>query len=330
MLNKNPLKLLKSPPFLSLIAHAAVLAVAVFFFQDLQVTEIRPPLFSEPFEVALEPPAPKPAAAQTSSSTPKTSTVPPRDVPKSQGAQPGPGKPKYILRPLGIGFGPTVGFGTIQMQPSVGAIDGYAVAGTMTLEQEAELLPFLQALWKKIDQGVGYPDDFTKRRIIGPVTVQFHVNDLGRLTRFIRVDSPEPLLKAYTMAALVHALREELPDRLRAPTPSVIIVTKFNFETFGHGENPARAEAPVTFKNVLEFRRSAYVEPKVNEAINRVITRWIPPIIIVPGGFYIDFVRAYEFVENLSKPDPEDIRNSRMELSREAWEEIIREKEDKR
>ena len=100
------------------------------------------------------------------------------------------------------------------------------------------------------------------------------------------------------------------------------MVVQVKFSTFGQGHIPD-PERAVAFKNIFQFKRESYVDPKLNEVINKFFTRYFPPIIIFPGGVMVDFVRLYNFVETIGKPDPDDMRAVRIEADREKWERLV-------
>ena len=101
------------------------------------------------------------------------------------------------------------------------------------------------------------------------------------------------------------------------------VVTQFDFDLIGIGENPAPKKIS-QFKNILVFERRAYVEPITNEYIERFFTRYLPPIIPIPGGFYIDFIRAYQFFSSIGKPDPDQKREQRLLNTKEQLEQIVK------
>jgi hypothetical protein len=181
-----------------------------------------------------------------------------------------------------------------------GSRDGYDTADAMTYADETRLYPFFRALWRRIDSSTGYPSDLVQERITGYVSVQLHVDRRGAFAgEIVSVRSDQPILEAYVLGILFHALREPLPSNLwaKGQPNGVILVTRFRFSTFSHGSNPSLELEP-SLKNVLAFQRDRYVDPKLNQVVNRVLTRWMPPILPIPGGVFVDFFRLYQFVQN--------------------------------
>lgn len=212
-----------------------------------------------------------------------------------------------------------------------GSGDGYDIANGMGLEQEGKLYPFFDALWRRVDAVTTYPNDFVQQRIKGQVVVQMVVDRRGVFTGQIRaVNGSEPMLNAFVLATLVHALRNPLPENswMQGDEPqasnSMLLVFQFDFDLFGPGGHP-KPNKLSHLKNILGFRRDAYVDPALNQAIEKLFSRYIPAIIPIPGGFFIDFIRLYQFVKNIAAPTPDEdeMRMKRLEIKKEEWESLI-------
>jgi hypothetical protein len=205
--------------------------------------------------------------------------------------------------------------------------DGYDVANGMDLNREGELYPFFGEIWKRVNAVTPYPHDFVQQRVKGQVTVQGIVSRKGVFSStVVKVNGEEPLLNTYVLAALVHALRKPLPEHLWSDKDQMVLVFQFDFSLFGPGSVPKK-EDQQHFKNVLYFQRDSYVDPKVNQVINKIFTRYIPPVIIFPGGAYVDFYRAYQMIHNIGTPDPDDLRQKRIEIQKEQWDQLIKNSE---
>jgi hypothetical protein len=209
----------------------------------------------------------------------------------------------------------------------LGTADGFDMAQAMGIERETNLYPFFHALWTQINSVLDYPPDFVNERMSGVVDVQIVVNRQGVFTgRFVKATSDSLMLQTYVMSLLVHALNQPLPQKRWADRDELILVTQFNFRTFTYGEIP-RVPGESHVKNMLYFQRDGYVDPLLKQTIERIFTKFLPPIIPLPGAFYIDFPRAYALVRSLSEPDksdPDDLRRRRLEVSKEKWERIIK------
>lgn len=222
--------------------------------------------------------------------------------------------------PAGEGAGHDVGEGD----------DAFDIAGTMSMEEESTLVPFFRALWKRIDATVGYPRDFVDQRITGDVTIQIEVDHRGAFTgKVADLSGDDSFLKAYVAASVVHALKEPLPDsawirdRGFSVRDRILIAASFEYRLFSHGEAPP-SDRVSHLKNVFRFRRHAFAGPLLNE----ILGRYMPPIIPIGPGIYIDFIAAYQWVKNYRerhKPGEAQLRASRLDAARGTWERMIRE-----
>jgi hypothetical protein len=202
--------------------------------------------------------------------------------------------------------------------------DGFDQAGKTDLKTEGELLPFFTALRRRIDGNLTYPSDFSKQRIQGTVRVQLEVNDKGQfIGSFKRVDSENTFLKTYVLTILLHALREPLPQTLWSKKGNQLLVVDFDFNLYTKNEVPTENDFP-QFKNLLTLQRWAYAEPIVEEKMNYALNRYMPPVIPIPGGFVIDFYRAYQMIERIGKPDPDQMRGQRLQDQNDQWKAVIR------
>lgn len=183
----------------------------------------------------------------------------------------------------------------------------------MDLEQTFASLPFFMALHAKVDSSLVYPDDFSRQRLTGKVRVEAELNPDGSLIRFVGSVSQDKILQTYCLAFLMQTLRQPLPKRAWADKAQVVAF-EFDFQTHIPGE-PQRLFPTVIQKNRLAFGRDNQIEPWVTERLNEIFTHYIPPIIPLPGGVYIDFVLAYQFIENLieSAPTERELRQGRIE-----------------
>lgn len=307
----------------SLLLHAAFLAVGVYLLHE-KILEPPKSKLAGPISVALlhgafqasQAPSPPSASPKVASKSRLARKLPLQFGP-SFSLNPGAASPpSYPASHLGNGSG-----GGGQEGPR----DGYEVSNAMGIVEESRLYPFFSALWKKIDASADYPPDFVRERLTGYVTAQLVVDRKGVFTGSInRVYSDQPLLETYILAVLFHALSEPLPRGLWTDREQVILVSRFDFHTFSWGQVPPARRQKET-KNVLEFERYGYVEPKVNQVIEKFVTHYMPPIIPLPGAFYIDFIRTYEFLHNINnqKMGEDDLRLERIELKREQWESLI-------
>jgi len=78
------------------------------------------------------------------------------------------------------------------------------------------------------------------------------------------------------------------------------------------------------FKNTLSFERIAFTEPTTIKEMRRFIAKYTPPIIPVPGGFFIDFVSLYRHLTEKDSDDPKWKRGIRMELDHQLMEQFLK------
>ena len=201
--------------------------------------------------------------------------------------------------------------------------DGFEIANGMDVAKESKLYPFFKALWSKINASTAYPSDFVKQRITGSVTVQLMVDRKGVFTgRFLRSEADDLYLKTYILVTLAHALKTPLPRKLWTDQDRMVLVTQFDFSVFTVG-HVLRSQEREHDKNLFFFTREAYANPKLNDVIEKLYSRYLPPIIPVPGGAFIDFVHAYEMVQNMGKSDEDDLRQARLEHMKSQWDHLI-------
>lgn len=199
------------------------------------------------------------------------------------------------------------------------------VMNSMGIEEAIHLIPHFQAIWSKIDHVLDYPEDFAKQRITGVVNVHLTLDKRGVLIGdFLEINGPEAMLKTYVVALLLHILKSPLPEsKWRSKEEPIPVLLSFYFQTYStYGINTS--DTGYQIKNALTFKRLKYVEPKVNEKIRTFYTKYFPPIIPIPGGFYIDFVMAYQMIANYGKPTEEEERRQRLRLLKQNLESSIR------
>lgn len=190
-----------------------------------------------------------------------------------------------------------------------------------------ELTTFLQRLKEKIDLGLDYPEDMAVQRISGEVRLDFYVDNKGRLIGdFHSVKGAESLLNLYVMSSLLVLLKDPLPENLWAQEDRIAISVHVDFATFQFTETRIRNQASFQ-ANQMSFRRARYVQPLAVAKVEKIFTRYVPPIIPLPGGFYVDFIMLAQYIQNINTPDPDDQRKQRLGLTRERLELATKKKE---
>lgn len=194
------------------------------------------------------------------------------------------------------------------------------------LEKTLDTLPFFLALHKKVDGNLVYPEDFSRHRLTGLVRIEALVTKEGRLLRFTSTGAEDRVLQTYCLVFLTQVLSRPLAPvfQLKSEEP-VAVAFEFDFRVRVPGQTPASMVVG-TMKNRLAFGREATVDPWLNEKINEIFTHYIPPIIPIPGGVYVDFYLAYQWVQNMinDTPTESDARAARIEKLHENLKRSLR------
>lgn len=201
-------------------------------------------------------------------------------------------------------------------------VEGFA--NGLGLKEETKFFPFARAIHRRIDGHLIYPPDFVENNIQGYVTLHFLVDGRGRfLGRFLESDSDDTRLQVYAMAMVAYALEQELPEKLWRPERQIPLEVRVNFRLLW--EDDVRGLRPErNFKNLLVFDRVGYTESKFNKAVHRAMVKYMPPIIPLPGGFWVDFVLLYRQLTEQGDNDPHARRQLRMELDQEQLKSLLR------
>ncbi len=174
---------------------------------------------------------------------------------------------------------------------------------SMGLQFTLETLNFFESLHARINSQLIYPEDFSKQRITGRVRIEAELSRDGKLIRFTSTTADDRLLQTYCFAILLQILSQPLPERAWLSTERTHVA--FDFEFYTRVRNNIPRTLPLAIeKNRLSFGRESEIDPWLNERLNEIFTHYIPPIIPIPGGFYIDMIAAYAYVNNLMNDAP--------------------------
>lgn len=191
-------------------------------------------------------------------------------------------------------------------------LDTMSVARGLTFEHEVAITPWLNAVWRHIDTGVEYPEDFARQRIVGSIQVQVDLDGEGKLKGgFHRIRSDQKYLRAYVLATLTKCLKEGISKTAWRPE-GMSLALHFRFEA-SPDPGAANRDRGGVIRNQLSFSRKAYANPEWEEKFERFFTKYVPPILPMPGGFFVDFVRLYKMVDQWGKEDETDLRSARVE-----------------
>jgi hypothetical protein len=189
----------------------------------------------------------------------------------------------------------------------------------MGLDFTLESLPYFEALYDRVNSQLVYPDDFARQRVTGRVRIEAELSKDGKLIRFLSSTADDRLLQTYCFAVLMQILRRPLPTAAWLPYDRANVAFDFDFRVRIPTETPHFYAREVQ-KNRLGFGRENEIDPWLNEKFNEIITHYVPPIIPIPGGFYIDLISAYQFVNNLIEgtPTESEQRQARIEKLHES------------
>lgn len=195
----------------------------------------------------------------------------------------------------------------------------------MGLEFTNESVGFFQALHRRVDGPLVYPEDFSRQRLTGKVRIEAELRSDGTLVKFLSTVADNDILQVYSLAYLSHVLSQPLPPRSHLKYERTIVSFDFDFRVRVAGTNPVALETGYR-KNHLLFARESLVDPWLNEKLNEIFTHYVPPIIPLPGGFYVDFIAAFKYFKNLKEGNPteSEARLRRIETLHENLKQTVR------
>lgn len=198
---------------------------------------------------------------------------------------------------------------------------GVQYANEMGLEFSLNSTPFFQALQHRVDSELTYPDDFSRQHLTGHVRIEVEVAGDGRLIKFRSSTADDRILQTYCFAMLMNALDRPLSKIHWLTSESAIVVFEFEFRTKIPGQPSAHFVSTVQ-KNRILLGRENEIDPWLSEKIKEIFTHYVPPIFPLPGGFYVDFYLAHQYVTNLIEGTPPESEQRRARI--EALHEQLR------
>ncbi|RZA03921.1 MAG: hypothetical protein EOP11_15800 [Proteobacteria bacterium] len=211
--------------------------------------------------------------------------------------------------------------------PARGRGRGSAVtdlADGMDLAAETKFYNLADKIWRRVNHHVEYPVDFIEANVEGTVLLHIKVRPDGSFTGdFLEIEDDNELLRTYVMAMVAYALREPIPGIPATELKELAFALRFQFKLLLPDEIRGNRMA-AHYKNTLQFDRVAFTEPKFTKDARQFLVNWMPPVIPVPGGFFIDFVQLYKQLQAKQDRDPRWKRGFRMEMDQELWKGLIR------
>lgn len=189
------------------------------------------------------------------------------------------------------------------------------------LSQNALNTPFVKGLWQRINYRLIYPKDFIDQEIKGAVTATVVVDKRGVLKDLVSVETPQIFLELFIASYVYQILQFPLPTRLwlNSEEDTIKLTLHFYFHITA-GDVIATQDLQFIQRSLI-FERVAPYEGRINKAIRQAWDKYVPPVIPIPGGFYVDFVTLYKLVMQLSgEPTEEELREKRLKILKEELE----------
>lgn len=201
--------------------------------------------------------------------------------------------------------------------------------GIQTLSQAIELDPFYRALWAKLAAAAEYPDDFSKHYISGSVSVRMEVDHRGVMTqRKLAVESENPYLETLVLFTIIKTLKDPLPVKYWTTESKVPVTVTINFIQRLPDDTRENSQGSILGHHV-EINKYDYIKPQWQKRAEDFAETYVPPIIPIPGGFYIDFIHAYKMIKRIQEPDADNLRKYRVEALEDSMERAIQRGRDR-
>ncbi len=233
-----------------------------------------------------------------------------------------------LTKPLGIGS-TSSGSKHVQQNDSGSGIRSFKAGDAfneMSFDAYASNINFYSSLWNKIRNRLEYPQDFADERIEGLVKVQVTVDKTGKIKKgTLYATSEKKLLEAYSVIGITYSLRDPLPKNLWNDLEEVTLEIFIDYKAVIANSADGYPDKGNFLKNQFYFVSTKKVRPKVLEKIEYYADRYVPPVIIYPGGFYVDFVQAYRMYVAYTTPDPLQRRKDRVAMETEKLIRLVEE-----
>lgn len=194
--------------------------------------------------------------------------------------------------------------------------DSLETMNSLTLPQISENIHFFEAIKNKIDQNIQYPQELTEHNIQGKTNLTILINHKGELLEVYNVSALNPYVTTYSLIGIHQALKEPLPQYLWfKPERTLTLSLHFDFKIYTMGNMQERNESSY-YKNRFDFLRVRNAKNFLEEFVE-LNARYIPPIVPLPGGFYVDFIQAYRMIVAWQELDPRMRKRQRLLMTKE-------------
>lgn len=186
-------------------------------------------------------------------------------------------------------------------------------APIQTLGDAIDLDSFYAELWRSLAATLTYPEDFSRQRISGTVTLRMEVDFRGMITgRKIYADSENKFLEALALYSVTATLSKPLQAKYWLDRKTVPVTVRINY--WPRLPDDTRQQNPGgVVGHHLEISKYDYIKPELQEKIEKYMV-----VIPVPGGFYVDFIKIYMLIKESLEPNKDDLRAFRVKNLQET------------
>ncbi len=210
----------------------------------------------------------------------------------------------------------------------LGSDDGTGLGGgwitSVGSDQFMEVMPFVERVWKHIDDEFRYPKEFSFQQIEGRVHVRAIFNPDGTLDGdFKRIDSDSSYLETYVLAYLISRLEQAYIPRAAQPKNKMAMNLTFEFKIeYDRVLDERKGEG--TLPHALLFRRVNIEKSVIEKKLDELFTRYLPPILIIPPMVYVDLFTLKTYIENFHKPSVDKTAEERLHQVTEKFKMVLR------
>lgn len=201
--------------------------------------------------------------------------------------------------------------------------DSLETLNQMSLTEYSSNNTFFSNLLQRFDQQAQYPQELIEHNIQGKVNISVLINYKGELLQVLSSSSLNPSLKAYLIVSIYQALSQPLPKKHWYNIKRNITLTlNFNYQILTLNTQQNRFKSSY-YKNHFNFLRTKNGPNLIQEFVEQN-ARYIPPVIPIPGGFFIDFIQAYRMITAWDELDPKIRKKQKLQLTRSKLEKMMK------
>lgn len=159
---------------------------------------------------------------------------------------------------------------------------------------------FYEKLWTNISSQIIFPKAFLDLRIHGQVSVHLNVNSKGVMVGdFLKVNSQNSILELYVLACLAYILKSPIEKEFWVDDKIIPLTLNFKFNSVYSRVDVVRLEKKIGYYvgNIFEFVRTGFVMSKIEQKLQDFYSDYVPPILPIGGGVFIDISRSIHFYQ---------------------------------